>query len=58
MHMIRHPAYPIGFAIALAYRSGEEGMDFLTNAGFKPWVAILCTPDQVDEDVGERLRHG
>ena len=53
MHMIRHSAYPIGFAIALAHRSGEEGMDFLTNAGFKPRVAVLRAPDQVDEDVGE-----
>ena len=53
MHMIRHSAYPIGFAIALAQRSGEEGVGLLTNAGFKPRVAVLRAPDQVDEDVGE-----
>jgi hypothetical protein len=57
MHMIRHTAHPIGFAIALADRTGKKRVGIFPNAGLKPRVAVFGAPDQVEEDVGKRLRN-
>lgn len=55
--MIRDTANTIRLAITLSYRSGKKGVGSITNTRLEPRVAVLGAPDQVDEDVGEGLRH-
>jgi len=43
--------------VTLAHGTGQKRMSLFPDAGFQPRMAFFGAPDQVDEDVGERLRH-
>jgi hypothetical protein len=58
MDVIRHTAHAIAFAAGVSGDRSEIGVKGGTNGIIKDWDAILGAEDDVDEEIGERLRQG
>ena len=58
MHVVRHPANPIAFAIEATRGGCEVGVQVWSKFGVEVRNAVFGGKDDVKEDMGEGLRHG
>ena len=58
MDVVRHAADARTFASSIASHRGEIGVQRRTNGWDQARQAVLRAEDEMNQDVGERLRHG
>ena len=58
MNVVGHTSGAKAFAPRVASDRGEVGVKSGADRSSEDWRAVFCAEDEVNDDEGERLRHG
>ena len=58
VNVIANTTHTQNFATEMAADRRQIGVHARLYGGIEPWLAILCTKNNVNDDFAERLRHG